>query len=286
MKIFQRLVAYKKVHNNTMVPSQYDEDPSLGRWVCRQRENHRNDNMISNRLALLNSIDFEWDRVQIIREVDDTKWMQMFQKLVAYKKVHNNTMVPSQYDQDPSLGRWVCRQRENHRNDDMISNRLALLNSIDFEWDRVQIIRKVHDEKWMQMFQKLVAYKEVHTDTMVPQQYKEDPPLGRWVGNQRNTYRNDNLLPSRVTHLNSIDFKWEVDQVAGKFGKFKVDDEQWMKMFQKLVEYEKAHKHTLVPNQYDEDPPLGLWVSTQRKLFNKNKLLKERLDQLNSIDFV
>lgn len=50
-----------------------------------------------------------------------------------------------------------------------------------------EIISK-HDEKWDQMFQKLVAYKMAHNgSTMVPQCYHEDPRLGRWVHYQRGT---------------------------------------------------------------------------------------------------
>ena len=131
------------------------------------------------------------------------------------------------------------------------------------------------------MFQKLVAYHKLHKHTMVPSRYDEDPKFGKWVCKQRYHCRNDDMPSNRLDLLNSIDFEWEEHK-----GGNRNYNKQWMKMFQKLVAYNKLHKHTLVPSQYDEDPPLGIWVGTQRKLFNKNKLLKERLDQLNSIGFV
>ncbi|OEU11712.1 hypothetical protein FRACYDRAFT_160978, partial [Fragilariopsis cylindrus CCMP1102] len=201
-------------------------------------------------------------------------WEKAFQRLVAYKEIHKHTMVPHYYKEDPPLGTWVCRQRGKYRNDDMPSNRLDLLNSIDFAWKGVQ---RNNNEKWDDMFQRLVAYKEIHKHTMVPQHYDEDSKLGSWVYKQRYHYRNDDMPSNRLDLLNSIDFEWA--RARAKGGK-------WMKMFQKLVEYEKAHKHTLVPNQYDEDPSLGLWVSNQRQLFKKNELSEERLDQLHSIGFV
>jgi hypothetical protein len=55
---------------------------------------------------------------------------------------------------------------------------------------------------------------------MVPQHHKEFPKLGGWVHNQRRRYKNGEVFPNRVTHLNSIGFDWEV----GKGGK--VDDEK------------------------------------------------------------
>ena len=183
MKFFQRLVAYKKVHNNTMVPSRYDQDPSLGRWVRRQRENHRNDNMISNRLALLNSIDFEWDGVQIIRKVDDTKWMKMFQRL--------NDNDDEEEEEDP---RKDNNDVHNHQEDNRRSRK--------------------NDEIWMGMYEKLVAYKNQHKNTMVPQRYEKDPKLGSWIGRQRQVYRDDKLLPKRLVLLTTIDFTWNVNKAA------------------------------------------------------------------------
>ena len=59
----------------------------------------------------------------------------------------------------------------------------------------------------------------------------------------------------------------------------------WMGMFEKLVEYKKEHKNTLVPIYYEKDPKLGQWVSRQRKAYKNDKLLPKRLALLNSIDF-
>jgi hypothetical protein len=220
-----------------MVPRRYNKDPPLGRWVLTQCIKYRNDKLLSNRLALLNSIEFEWDGVQSIRKENNLRWMKIFQKLVAYQKVHENTMVPYRYDEYPPLGGWVFKQRRNYKNDNLLLNRITLLNSIDFEWDGFQLIRKENNEKWMKMFHKLVAYvKKVHKNSMVPQHHKEYPKLGGWVGTQRQRYKNGEVFPNRVTLLNSIEFDWEV----GKGGK--VNDEKWMKMFQKLVAYKKVQK--------------------------------------------
>ena len=87
----------------------------------------------------------------------------------------------------------------------------------------------------------------------------------------------DELLPNRYALLNSIDFTGDT--------RGKVDYEKWTSMFQRLVEYKKEHKNTKVPQQYDEDPKLGMWVHTQRSNYQKDKLLPKRLVLLNSIDF-
>ncbi|OEU21554.1 hypothetical protein FRACYDRAFT_154314, partial [Fragilariopsis cylindrus CCMP1102] len=130
-------------------------------------------------------------------------WMNMFQKLVEFKKQHKNTIVPRKYDEDPKLGYWVCTQREVYRKDKLLPNRYTLLKSIGFEWDGSKV---KNQQLWMGMFQKLVEYKEQHKNTMVPSCYDENPKLGRWVTSQRRIYKKDELDLNRVDLLNSIGF--------------------------------------------------------------------------------
>ena len=54
------------------------------------------------------------DAVTSASNVDShsNSWEEMFQRLLAYKNMHNgDTKVPTRYDQDPKLGRWVNTQR-------------------------------------------------------------------------------------------------------------------------------------------------------------------------------
>ena len=40
--------------------------------------------------------------------------------------------------------------------------------------------KKVNNEQWDAMFKKLIEYKEVHGDCLVPKRYSSDPRLGTW----------------------------------------------------------------------------------------------------------
>ena len=128
MNMFQKLVAYRKQHATTMVPSRYEEDPPLGRWVETQREVYRKDKLLPNRCALLKSIGFNLDAYN---ENYQQLWMGMFQKLLAYKEQHKNTTVPNQKSK---LGRWVCKQRYFYNRGELPPARIALLKSIGFTW--------------------------------------------------------------------------------------------------------------------------------------------------------
>lgn len=94
------------------------------------------------------------------------------------------------------------------------------------------------DQIWMGMFENLIAYKDQHKITMVPQHYDEDPKLGKWVCTQRQYYKNDELLPKRYALLKSIGFQLDEAREAR-------EQTIWMNMmFQKLVKYKKLHKNT------------------------------------------
>ncbi|OEU21563.1 hypothetical protein FRACYDRAFT_179907 [Fragilariopsis cylindrus CCMP1102] len=192
-----------------MVPHRYDEHSQilgctkLGFWVNTQRKKYKSNKLLPNRIDLLNSMRFEWEGVK--SAPNQIKWMNMFQKLVAYKEKHKDTKVSKRYKEDPTLGLWVSRQRRHHKNDKLLPNRYALLNSVGFKWVGV-VGGKVDNVKWMNMFQKLSAYKKQHKNTVVPKQYNKDPKLGRWVSKQRHFYSYNELHPERLALLNSIDF--------------------------------------------------------------------------------
>eukprot|EP00536_Pseudo-nitzschia_multiseries_P019629 jgi/Psemu1/233029/e_gw1.5900.4.1 len=242
--MYQRLVAYKKKHNNTNVPQRYKEDPQLGLWVSTQRRGCEE----SDRIDRLNRIGFAWNALE-------DQWENMYQRLVAYKKKHNTTNVPYRYKDDPQLGQWVSTQRHDCEE----SDRIDRLNRIGFAWNALE-------EKWENMYQRLVAYKKKHNTTNVPRGYKEDPQLGRWV----DTQRHDCEESDRIDRLNRIGFTWTAQE------------EKWENMYQRLVAYKKKHNNTNVPYRYKEDPQLGTWVSTQCRGCED----RDRIDRLNRIGFI
>ena len=274
MGMFEKLKAYKKQHKHTLVPTHYEKDPRFGHWISTQRQLYRKEDLDPNRVDLLKSIGFDW---KVVRggKVDNERWMGMFEKLVVYQKQHNNTLVPTHYEKDPKFGAWISTQRQAYKKEDLDPKRVDLLNSIGFKWVADNSGGKVDNEKWRNMYQKLVVYQKLHKNTAVPRKYEKDPQLGQWVSNQRQNYKNDALQPGRFDLLNSINFIWEVEN----------RNQLWMGMFEKLVEYKKEHNNTRVQCRYEKDPKLGEWVSKQRNAYKNDKLLPKRLVLLKSIDF-
>ena len=60
-----------------------------------------------------------------------------------------------------------------------------------------------------------------------------------------------------------------------------------IRMFERLKKYKEKHGDCLVPQKYEDDPELGRWVATQRRVSTLDDRAKqERRDKLNSIGFV
>jgi hypothetical protein len=124
-EIYQRLVAYKKKHKSTIVPRRYEVDLKLGNWVKNQRIYYNNKQLSTERINRLDSISFVW-------APNDARWMEMYSKLIEYKKQNKTSKVPCLYTEDPSFGMWVHKQRSAYNKGNLSEKRLKLLNSINF----------------------------------------------------------------------------------------------------------------------------------------------------------
>jgi hypothetical protein len=49
---------------------------------------------------MLNDIRFEWDHME-------AQWLEQYEELLQYVNEHGNSLVPSRYELNPSLGNWV-----------------------------------------------------------------------------------------------------------------------------------------------------------------------------------
>ena len=209
-------------------------------------------------------------RVTPCLEEAPPSWMGYYRELNKYKDAHGGDCnVPLRYKEDPKLGRWVSKQRSLRRKCQLDSIRELLLTELGLVWEP-------HEEAWKEMFQQLKEYKEAHGgECNVPRQYKPNPPLGQWVRTQRALRKKCKLEPERERLLTELGLVWEPHEEA------------WKEMFQQLKEYKEAHGGDCnVPNTYKENPPLGIWVDTQRVLRKKCKLEPERERLLTELGLV
>ena len=153
-EMYGRLLTYKNKNNgSTSVPYKFDDDPKLEKWVTTQRRCN-NTTTKKNKLPAehkerLNSIDFVWNAAE-------AKWVEMFNRLIEYKKQFKHTCVPAKYKADLVLAVWVYTQRSNYHKKILTKERFDHLEDLGFQW-----VSK-DDATWNQRLEELRNYMEEH----------------------------------------------------------------------------------------------------------------------------
>jgi len=258
MEMYQRLVCYKSDHNgSTEVPRKEDQDRAFGDWVHRQRFVEGKKGRTKAHMKLLDAIGF--DRRYTPSRREEREWMEMYQRLVSYKEEHDGSVdVPHKYDKDRKLGEWVSHQRQ-------IRNRKGytkLLDAIGLKTED-----EIRDIKWMEMYQRLVSYKNDHNgSTLVPQKSE----LGKWVDRHRGKIKREDHRKL----INDIGLE-TLNQVK---------ERRWMEMYQRLVCYKNNHYGSIkFPRKYKKDPELKQWCNIQRKEQSRGNQTEERKKLLDDI---
>lgn len=145
---------------------------------------------------------------------------------------------------------------------------------------------------WGQRYEEAKAFAQIHGHCIIPSGLPNNQGLARWAKRQRCEYqlfmkkvkgRRDRKLKSalskeRVELLNNICFCWNIKETT------------WMRSYQKLCEFHKEFKHTLVMRRDDRD--LAAWVKNQRRQYSfmrkgeRSSMTPERSEFLNKINFV
>ena len=109
---------------------------------------------------------------------------------------------------------------------------------------------------------------------LVPKQWREDGYwLGRWVGTQRASHRQQTLDPQRQVRLEVLP-GWTWDPLEA----------DWEEGFASLAHFVERERHAQVPARWREDGyPLGKWVSRQRGERRRGRLDATRRARLEAL---
>jgi len=309
-KKYQLLLDYYEKYGHTLVPITSNDDPTLGRWVQRQRAHYKNGSMSEHRRMLLLDVAFVFDVREYNRSnkanADTTtdgdsdknvqnekkkwrklSWEERYVQLKNYVDTYGDSNVPLKYD---SLGGWVQYQR---RSKSRLSNvQRDKLEQLNFCWD-------VKDHQWKVKYEELRKFIQQHNHSHVPRT-GDSKSLHAWCGTQRQLYRrkyNRNheqtdtkrvmsatLTDEREALLTKINFEFE-----------KYHDYWWRQRIQQLKEYKRQRGH--LNHLGTKDGALGAWANTQRteyRFFMKatadqhhyTHLTEERIEELEALGFV
>jgi hypothetical protein len=136
---FDELVKFRNAQGHCCVPHTFNENPTLARWVKRQRyqqklkKEGKKSTMNDERVLALGKIGFVWDS-------HNAAWQDRLNDLKMYRQVHGHCNVPSNCPKNPQLATWIKCQRRQYRLfcDGKPSNisleRITGLTNLGFEW--------------------------------------------------------------------------------------------------------------------------------------------------------
>ena len=284
LKMYKLAYEYYKEHGNLMIPARYvisinGNSFALGSWIEYQRRCYSNEKLDDNKIELLESIDMIWN-------VLSHSWDKMYKLAYEYYKEHGDLLIPQSYKIIDNgivmnLGVWINTQRCNYRNKSLSPKRVALLESINMNWNP--------EKDWNKMYKLACEYYHKNGNLLIPIGYFIDLEgdkinLGTWISRQRVQYKEKQLIQERIELLESIGMAWEVDLEE-------LYTDRWNKMYEYAEEYYKEHGNLLIPHSFllitdEEIITLGHWIAYQRAQYKKKQLVQERIELLESIGMV
>ena len=288
--MYLELVKFQKRFRHCRVPQNWKENNSLAHWVKTQRADYANGELHGDRVVLLQKIGFEW-RVEL------RTWDERFADLCAFKSRFGHTRVHVKWPEDPLLGGWVVRQRQDFRKHRLSEDCIAKLNSIGFEWDGRRTAgdfkrnNSAMDKQWFEVFERFKAYAEVHGPETVKVIDKETRILNRWMLSQRAANSQGRLSESRFEALDKIGFVWQskarrvgIPKPRVRVKDFKVT-RTWDELYSDLVDFFKLNGHCNVPADWSANPELARWILLQRRAKKANQLAPEQVVRMEEIGF-
>jgi len=252
---FGELKKFRESEGHCRVRSDHKVDKlRLGAWVSQQRG--KKHELSAERIARLDSIDFNWDPLS-------EQWEQYFKALKNFSQRMGHCRITAREDVDGlKLGRWANRQIQ--QKEQLTKEQISRLDSLGFIWDP-------NNSRWDECFTALHDYHKRNGHYRVERAYSVGRlKLGDWITTQRKN--KDKLSPEQIERLNSIGFTWSPL------------NEKWMSCYKALKAFHQRTGHCKVGrNGSVHGIKLGAWIHNLRK--KKSGLSAEQINSLNEINF-
>ena len=226
--------AYFKHNGNLEIPQSYktlngygyvESGIALGTWIDTQRRAYKgqgNYKITEDQVKLLEEIGMRFETRD-----NNEEWNKKYELAKTYFEHHGKLKTPRDYktlngyeykEDGIALGIWLNTQRQaykGHGNFKITDEQIKLLEKIGMRFGT-----NYKEEEWNKKYELAKAYFEHHGNLEIPSSYKtlngyeyteEGIALGRWIANQRQTYKGHNtqkITETQIKLLEKIRIKW------------------------------------------------------------------------------
>lgn len=223
----------------------------LGVWVALQRAAHSSGGLTAEQIDALEQVPgWSWKEL--------TRWDRGMTALTGYVAEYGTADVPSgtMFDGYP-LGRWVERQRADHREQRLSDDHAHALQALPgWRWSLAQ-------EAWRRGFAALEVWALDNGTAEPPQQLIVGGlRLGQWAADKRRQFRQGSLPREQQQALEALPgWSWSVQQA------------HWQRGFDALTGYLARHGHACPSIGDSQDGyPVGTWAYEQRRRHRRGRL--------------
>ena len=190
--------------------------------------------------------------------IRDLNWMHKFEQMQIFQEIFGHNIIPQRYNNNPSLGSWVTKQRFFSKRMAITLGRKNLLKKINFPF--YSCGNFYFFSLWNKRYLEICYYKKIFGNCNVPSNFKDNLSLGFWVKNQRYLFKKKRLETYKINLLCQVGFEWERKNQLSRIS--------WFERYRELFRYFKINGNINVPQRKGS---LGKWVQTQRDFFKKSQ---------------
>jgi superfamily II DNA or RNA helicase len=231
----------------------------LARWYNKIDYKYRKNELADDKIKMFESINgFKWKNVKTYKI---ESWETSYNNLINYINLHGLFPI----DIRNKIHKWVSHQKTAFSNKKLIKEKINKLEEIEgWKWS-IDL-----SNTWYEKFNLLRSYIEINGE--LPN-ISTNKNLYEWIRQCKSRFNDGSLTVDKINLLESLNI-W-------KWSKTKNDIVMsWMDNFNLLKDYlENDNKLPVVT-----DKKFKNWIRKNKYIYKENKLSKERIDLLESIN--
>lgn len=276
-KKFDALTDFIKEHGRLPYPS---DNTGLDGWVGSIINRFNNGLLSAEKIERFNAIGFIWRRVSVpaVKPGFDKR----FEELSAFVKKHGRFPFDSD---EGNLAAFVHYVRGRKRLNKLSSDKVKKLESVGIIWEKKEL-------GWYRKYEEIKNF--LNNEKRLPDTFEETHNIYKWFIKYHKPAYYKKLSPQKKKFFDEIKAIGDEIKIKTELGILKAPSQQraeeksngyFEKRFKQLAAFK--NKRGRFPKGEDKkNYSLYLWVDTLIANKRKGKLSQERIEKLNSIDFV